>query len=196
MLGHGPNARYWKCSEDPKVGAPPEVPLATRLSASQGFLTFLQGKKRKRRCDPQGMLLLQAQLQACMLSIRRIAHLKEGAQGKGGGQPVPLVGQPLCLCAGQDGIPQPQSCHIHLCRPHHRLFRARQHTSRHLCQVIADVRIPSDIRLHELSYWAHWRLPLQVASGLPSAAGTRPTARQRQACQWSRWPMHRAVSAG
>ncbi len=59
------------------------------------------------------------------------AHLEEGAEGEGGGEPVGLVGQALSLCCAQDTAPHSQGCHIHLqplpdlsefCGPRYRCF--------------------------------------------------------------------------
>ena len=111
-----------------------------------------------------------------------VLYLEEGAQGKGCGQPVALVGQALCLCAGEDGVTQPQSSDVHL-------FRAGNSPNYSSATQHTGYDDQNTAKCKECT-------PLLVASELPSVAGTRQAAMQPQACQWSHWQMPHAVSAG
>lgn len=122
--------------------------------------------------------------QACWRSLSR--YLEEGAQGKGCGQPVALVGQALCLCAGQDGVSQPQSSDVHLFRADSSPNQLKPPDS---TQTMSSPEEQDEAKRKECA-------PLLVATELPSAAGTRPAAMRQQACRWSHWQTPHAVSAG
>jgi len=117
-LPYGPhlqqsNYALEQCSQPFTSDSLSAMPSRTQVSRSMPTtwqLSFTQGA-----CDEWGrgqarsvaVISASTPWQAGPLPLHREwACLEEGSQGQGGGQPVGLVREALCLCAGQYAVPQ------------------------------------------------------------------------------------------